>query len=105
MDETQEQSRERKAEEVRAQIRAVDPYLLDLLDECKRVFSARLVAIDCGPVKRGNPHDPKYVGIPASPPVLTYDEALARWQREVEEKQARDRAHRGAGYKRATRAR
>jgi hypothetical protein len=92
-----------KAEAVRAQIHARDPALLEVLDECKRVFGARLVAIDCGPVQRGKCDDPRYNAAPVTT-TRSYQEQLEDWERQVAE-QARAGAYKGAGFKRATASR
>ncbi len=93
-----------KADAVRAQIGAVDPCLLEVLDECKRVFGARLNAIDCGPVQRGDARNYDFgVRLPPSP--RPYEEAYAEWQEACRAQQTRAGAYKGAGFKRATRAR
>jgi hypothetical protein len=92
-----------KAEAVRAQISARSPALLECLDECKRVFGARLLAIDCGPVQRGDARSHSFGT--RLVPYRTPAEQEAEWKREAEAIEARAGAYKGAGFKRATRSR
>ena len=89
-----------KAEAIRAEIGSRSPELLQVLDDCKRVFGARLLAIDCGPVQRGDARNHNFGH--RLKRVTTVEEELAAWKAECEAQQARAGAYKGSGYKRAT---
>lgn len=66
---THDDATKHTAQTIRAAINEAEPALGLFLDDCKRVFGARLRALDCGDIRVGRIDDPWYHGfIPAAPP-------------------------------------
>ncbi len=102
---TDNESPSTKADAIRAQIGAADPHLLALLDECKGLFGARLLAIDCGGVVRGDPRSDACLGVRLPPAPGNPAEEYAAWEEACRAQQARAGAYRGTASKRYARAR
>src|SRR5574343_1719147 len=91
-------AQEKTAGEIRELVGQADPDLLAFLDECRRVFGARLVAISVPGYSKGNPFADKYTGVQVSPPVKKVRDVVAAAKREALEAGAGD--YRGADFER-----